>query len=241
MTRERDAVGHGVTHATGENARWPLVWGLIGLAAQAAFMTGWIATETWQGPRYDAVTDTISDMQAATAPHVWFPIVCFAIGGLGSFAFMIFGLRPATAAAGRVGIPALWALAISLLALGNSFPLIPCQLSDQGCSAHRQLHSIGGTTDAVLATLAFLVVAYTPKALWSRLQLLPEWRSFAPVARAATVACPAAFLLLCAASLTNVAEGIAERLLVTVCVLWLTSLALHHIAITRSAIQHGPP
>jgi hypothetical protein len=238
--REPDGLAHGVAHATGTPADRLLLWGLVGLAAQAAFMIGWVTTETWQRPRYGAVNDTISDMQAATAPHVWFPIVCFAIGGLGSFAFLIFGLRPATAAAGRVGIRALWALALSLLALGNSFPLIPCQLSDPGCTASSQLNSVGGTTDAILATLAFLVVAATPKLLWSRLQLLPEWRSFAPVTRAAMVACPAGFLLLCASSLTNVAEGLAERLLVTICVLWLASLALHHIAITRSAIQHGP-
>ena len=129
-------------------------------------MVGWIAAETWQSPRYSVVTNTISDMQAATAPHVWFPITCFAIGGLGSFGFVIFGLRPATAAAARVGISGIWALALSVLALGNSFPLIPCQLSDRACSAHHQPHSVGGMTDAIVASLAFLVLVFTPKALW---------------------------------------------------------------------------
>ncbi len=209
------------------------IWGLVGLLAQVAFMVGWIATETWQSPRYNAMTETISDMQAATAPHVWFPIMCFAIGGLASFGFVIFGLRPATSRAGRTGSAWLWTLAVALLALGNSFPLIPCQIGDPGCTSHRQPHSIGGTTDAILATLALLVVVYTPKALWRRLRLLPEWRSFAPVAEAAMVACPIGFALLCVASLTNIAEGLAERLLVTLCVVWVASLALFQIAIAR--------
>ena len=197
-------------------------------------MVGWIAAETWQSPRYSVVTNTISDMQAATAPHVWFPITCFAIGGLGSFGFVIFGLRPATAAAARVGISGIWALALSVLALGNSFPLIPCQLSDRACSAHHQLHSVGGMTDAIVASLAFLVLVFTPKALWPRLQLLPKWRSFAPIARIAALACPLAFVVLCAASLTNTDEGLAERVLVTVCALWLAALAMRHLAIARS-------
>ncbi|MGO9163791.1 MAG: hypothetical protein ACLP7J_24430 [Streptosporangiaceae bacterium] len=28
-----------------------LAWGVAGLAAQAAFMAGWLIAETWQGPR----------------------------------------------------------------------------------------------------------------------------------------------------------------------------------------------
>jgi len=107
-----------------------LAWGLVGVIAQAAFIAGWLIAETWQGPRYDPVTDTISDLQAATAPHAWFPIACFAAGGLGTFGFAVFGLRPALAAAGKAAACAPWILACSALALGNSFPLIPCRLAD---------------------------------------------------------------------------------------------------------------
>ena len=62
-----------------------LAWGVAGVVAQAAFMAGWLIADTWQGPRYSPVKDTISDLQAATAPHAWFPIACFAAGGLGTF------------------------------------------------------------------------------------------------------------------------------------------------------------
>jgi hypothetical membrane protein len=70
--------------------------------AQITFMAGWLIAETWQGPRYSSIKYTISDLQAATAPHAWFVISCFAIGGIGSFLFAVFGLRPALAKAGAV-------------------------------------------------------------------------------------------------------------------------------------------
>jgi len=74
-------------------------WGFVGVIAQIAFTAGWLISGTWQGPKYSSIKYTISDMQAATAPHVWFPIVCFAIGGLGTLLFAVFGLRPALAKA----------------------------------------------------------------------------------------------------------------------------------------------
>ena len=93
------------------------------------------------GTWYSLVKHSISDLQAVTAPHAWFPITCFAIGGLGTFAFATFGLRPALSAAGTTAAYAPWLLALAALALGNSFPQIPCRLADPGCSAHYQLHS----------------------------------------------------------------------------------------------------
>jgi len=101
------------------------IWGIVGVLAMVIFNAGWLIAETWQGPSYSPIADTISDMQAQTAPHVWFPIACFALGALGGFGFALFGLRPALAGAGKVAANAPWLLAFSLLALGNSFPLIP--------------------------------------------------------------------------------------------------------------------
>jgi hypothetical protein len=199
------------------------------------FMAGWLGAETWQGPGYSVVSDTISDMQAATAPHVWFPIACFAIGGIGTFCFIVFGLRPALAGAGKVAESAPWMLAFAGLAIGNSFPLIPCQVSDYACSAHRQLYSPGGMTDAVVATAAFLVLAFIPGPLWRRLQVLPQWRRLKPVMVTARVVCPVCFLGLCAASITGTAEGIAERMLSTTCVLWLAAVATTAIHVSASS------
>ena len=212
-----------------------MAWGVVGLIAQAAFTAGWLIADTWQGPRYSPVKYTISDLQAATAPHAWFPIACFAVGGLGTFGFAVFGLRPALAGAGKVAAYAPWMLACSALALGNSFPLIPCRLADPGCTAHHQLFSPGGLTDAIVASIAFLVLACTPFPLWRRLRVLPEWYRLKPVMLAARVIGPACFLFLGISSSAGVAEGLVERVLATSCALWTCLLATTLISVSRHA------
>lgn len=206
-------------------------WGVLGLIAQASFMLGWLVAETWQGPRYSLVKHNISDLQAATAPHAWFPITCFAIGGLGTFAFAIFGLRPALRDAGTTAAYAPWLLALAALALGNSFPQIPCRLADPGCSAHHQLHSPGGMTDAIVSGAAFFVLVFTPFPLWRRLAVLPQWRQLKPVMLVARIVGPACFLAfaICSSMHSTPAVGLIERILVTTCVLWVSALAIELI------------
>jgi hypothetical protein len=214
-----NAAGPGPEHG---RRRQALTWGIVGLLAQVVFAAGWVIAETWQGPRYSPVTDTISDLQAATAPHVWFPIVCFAIGGLATFGFAMFGLRPAlkgTAAATP------WKIGLSCLALGNSFPLISCQLSAPGCTATTQLLSAGGLADAILSGAALWVLATTPFPMARRLTSLPGWRGLRPVLLVAGVLMPALYGLLAIALITGAAQGIAERVLVVVCQLWICLLA----------------
>ena len=205
-----------------------LVWGVVGIAAQVLFSAGWVVSEIWQGPHYSPIADSISDMQAQTAPHVWFPIACFALAGIGTFAFAVFGLRPALAAAGKTGSIGLWMLAVAGLAIGNSFPLIPCRLSDPGCTPSFQLNSPGGLTDAVVASLAFLVLVLAPFPLGRRLAVLPEWRQLRPVMIAARVVGPICFALLAlSSSLTSMpGVGLIERALATTCVLWIFALAV---------------
>ena len=203
------------------------------MIAQAAFTAGWLIADTWQGPRYSPVNDTISDLQAATAPHAWFAIACFAVGGLGTFGFVVFGLRPALARAGKAARYAPWMLAFSALALGNSFPLIPCRLADPGCTAHHQLVSPGGLTDAIVASVAFLVLALTPFPLWRRLKVLPQWQRLKPVMMTARVIGPACYLLLAISSSAGTAEGLMERILATSCVLWMCALAVTLISVSR--------
>jgi hypothetical protein len=213
-----------------------VAWGVVGLTAQALFMAGWLIAETWQGARYSPVKSSISDLQAASAPHAWFPIACFALGGLGTFAFVVFGLRPALAGA-TVAAYAPWMLALSALALGNSFPQVPCRLADPGCTAKYQLHSAGGLTDATVASIAFVVLAITPFPLWRRLAALPQWRRLRPVMMAARVLGPVLFVLLAASSTmaSMPANGLIERLLVSTLVLWTSALAINLIVTSRRA------
>jgi Protein of unknown function (DUF998) len=204
------------------------LWGLVGVLGLIIFNAGWLIAETWQGPSYSPIADTISDMQAQTAPHVWFPIACFALGALGGFGFAMFGLRPALAGASKVAANAPVLLAFSLLALGNSFPLIPCRLSDAGCTASVQLASPGGLTDAIVAGIAFFILAFLPYPLWHRVELLDGWRPLKPVMFAARVICPVAWILLAVSSnLSGMpAVGLIERVLAASCSLWVGALAL---------------
>jgi hypothetical protein len=218
-----------VPTGTGQSGHRHLAaWGVVGVIAQAAFLAGWLIAETWQGPRYSPVKYDISDLQAATAPHAWFPIACFAIGGLGTAAFAVFGLRPALAGAGRTAGYAPWMLAGAALALGNSFPQIPCRLADPGCSAYYQQHSPGGLTDSIVSSIAFFILVITPFPLWRRLAVLPQWQPLKPVMMAARILGPVCFVLLGVSSslASRPAAGLIERVLATTCVLWLAALAI---------------
>ncbi len=228
---------------TPSRIRHGLAWGIAGVIAQVAFTAGWAITEIWQGPKYSLITDTISDTQASTAPHVWFPIACFALAGVGTFAFAVFGLRPALSAAGKVAWFAPWLLAFSALALGNSFPLIPCQLSNPGCTASNQLNSPGGTTDAVVSGLAFFILVVTPFPLWRRLRLLPGWRRVKPILIGARIVGPLLFVLLAVSSSqpSMPALGLIERLLATTSVVWIVALAVNLILESRVTEGDRPP
>ena len=45
-----------------------LAWGVVGVLAQVAFLAGWLLAGFWQPRGYSLVNNSISDMQAATAP-----------------------------------------------------------------------------------------------------------------------------------------------------------------------------
>lgn len=105
-----------------------------------------------------------------------------------------------------------------------------------GCTAHVQLHSPGGMTDAIVATIAFAVLAVTPFPLWRRLKALPEWRQLKPVMMAARVIGPSCFILLVVFSNSGPA-GLAERILAATLSLWIGALAITLTYNTRHALS----
>ena len=228
-------IDRGGTNQT--NLKHGVAWGAVGVAAQIVFSAGWLVGEIGQGPGYNPISDSISDLQAATAPHVWFPIVCFGVAGLATFGFAAFGLRPGLAAAGKVAWFAPWLLAFAALALGNSFPLIPCQLSDPGCTSAYQLGSPGGLTDAIAAGSAFLVLAVTPLPMWRRLAMVPGWRRLKPVMVGSLLAGLTLYALLAISSSlpTMPAVGLIERLLAGVCSVWIGALAVNLTLLAHSS------
>jgi hypothetical protein len=131
-------------------------------------------------------------------------------------------------------------LAISTLALGNSFPLIPCSAANLGCTLHRQISSPGGLTDAIVAGVALSVLAFTPSPLWQRLRVLPNWQSVKFVLVPARVVCPFLFVLVAVSSLTSTDQGLAERVLVTSCVVWVGALAVTLLLVARKTRRPVP-
>jgi Protein of unknown function (DUF998) len=209
------------------------VWGIVGIVAQLALLAGVFIPVAWQGPRYSALLDTISDTEAVTAPHAWFPLACFVVGGLGTCAFAIFGLRPALAAAGKVAASAPWLLACSVLVLGSPVPRVPCRLADPGCSLHVQISTPGGLIEGILSGIAFLVLVVTPIPLGRRLALLPFWRRLVPVMKAARTVGLSVYLLLSLSTVVGIGQGLMERLLSTICVVWIAVLAWGLIVCAR--------
>jgi len=126
-----------------------------------------------------------------------------------------------------------WMLAFSALALGNTFPLLPFRLVDPGATAHAQLFSAGGRTDAIVSSIGFIVLIITPFPLWRRLAAVPEWRRLKPVMMAARIVGPICWILLGISSSLGYAEGLMERILVTVCVLWMGALAVTLLSVSR--------
>ena len=136
---------------------------------------------------------------------------------------------------GKLNAHAPWMLAVSTLALGNSFPLVPCSTAQVGCTLQRQLDSPGGLTDAIVGGIALSVLAFTPQALWERLKLVPSWRHLGKVMAPMRVVCPLLFIALAVSSATGVAQGVAERALVSACTVSVGALALALAVSMRAA------
>ena len=64
---------------------------------------------------------------------------------------------------------------------------------------------------------------------------LAQWRRLRPVMIAARVICPVCFFLLGIASMAGRAEGLAERIMATSLVLWISALAITLITVSLRA------
>ncbi|OHV40565.1 MULTISPECIES: DUF998 domain-containing protein [Pseudofrankia] len=218
-------------------------WGAVGLAAQLVFTVGWLLAGTWQGPRYDAVRDSISDETALTAPHAWLPITCQLLAGLGTIAFALFGLRPALTTAGRTARYAPWMLAGGAVAYLVIFPRLPCRLADTACGVHQHLYSAGGLTDAIASGALIALLAVAPFPLWRRMREIPRWRRLRPVMLGARVLGP--ILLIATASQGPYApgsqEGLFERMLALTVAVWICALAASLLVSSNHDTAAGSP
>jgi len=190
-------------------------WALVGVVAQAAFVTSWLIAASWQGPHYSSLAHSISDMYAVGAPFGAFLVVVLTLCGAATILFAWLSLRPALRPAGWTASVGSALLALSIFGLGDLLSLFEregCRLADRGCTAAAQFANSGGKLDAALSTLGVLLFVLAGFFLASAMKRLPGWRRWAWPARGVTVL----FLVLVVATGLGTAvdlSGLFERLL----------------------------
>jgi hypothetical protein len=70
--------------------------------------------------------------------------------------------------------------------------------------------------------------------------VLPNWQSVKFVLVPARVVCPFLFVLVAVSSLTSTDQGLAERVLVTSCVVWVGALAVTLLLVARKTRRPVP-
>ena len=205
-------------------------WARTGLAAQVVFLAAWLLAGLWQGPRYDPLRHTISDMYAVGAPHGWFLVGCITLAGAGTVLFALLGVRPALRQAGWPATVGALLLAVSILGLGDlltPFEREGCRLADPGCTAAAQVANSGGRLDAILSGFGVLFLIACGFFLAEAMKRLPGWRTLAWPARWSSIA-----LIVLATLNASPVGGLFERLLAAAAALAVAGLAL---AVVRRA------
>jgi hypothetical protein len=188
-------------------------WALVGLLAQVVFVAGWLLAGLWQGPGYDPVRHTISDMYAVGAPNGLFLVVVLTLCGLGTVLFALLGLRPALRGSGWAGIVGPVLLALSILGVGDllsPFERQACRLADPGCTSAAQVANAGGGLDSMLSSIGLALLVTAGFVLAAAMGRLPGWRGLVLGTR---VGSGVLVVLLLAALFVPGASGLIERLL----------------------------
>jgi hypothetical protein len=76
------------------------MWAWAGLAAQVLLVVSWIAAGFWQGPQYSVISDSISDLYAATAPAGLLLAIVIGLCGLATILFAWLSVWPSLRGAG---------------------------------------------------------------------------------------------------------------------------------------------
>jgi hypothetical protein len=185
------------------------------LVAQIAFVLSWLIAGLWQGARYSALSHSISDMYAVTAPGGMFLVVVFTLCGLATVLFAALSVWLTLRRAGWPAAVGSVLLGLSIYGLGDlltPFERLACRIADGGCSPAAQLANTGGMLDALLSTVGILVFAAAAFFLATALRRTPGWQDWAWPARWVGLA----FILILAADVATSSlgfGGLMERLL----------------------------
>ncbi|HEX4443137.1 MAG TPA: hypothetical protein VHZ81_06170 [Galbitalea sp.] len=159
-------------------------WAWIGIAAQLIFTALWLVAPLWQGPRYNGVTDSISDMYAVTAPACRVIVVIITVCGAATILFLIAGLLPSIRTAGWRAWLTCILLALSIFGLGDlltPFEQEACRAADSGCTPADQLANAGGSLDDLLSTIGVVLLVIGGVFAFVSLRKIAAARSLAMV------------------------------------------------------------
>lgn len=156
------------------------------VVAQIAFVLSWLIAGLWQEGRYNALSQSISDMYAVTAPGGIFLVIVITVCGLGTVLFAALSVWPTLRRAGWPAAVGSVLLGLSIYGLGDlltPFEREACRIADAGCSPTAQLANTGGRLDAVLSTVGIVVFAASTFFLATAIRRTPGWQDWAWPAR----------------------------------------------------------
>lgn len=220
----------------------------LALVAQVVFVASFLIAATWQGPRYDALTQSMSDMYAVTAPNALFLVVSFTICGLATVLFAGLSVWPTLRRAGWPAAVGALLLGLSIPGVGNllsPFEQLACRMADPGCTYAAQAANAGGALDNNYSFFGILLFAIAPFFIAEAFRRLPEWKAWAWPARFAGFIFIALFVIDTVVYALNGPQGLFERLLATWCAITIGVLAwristLHERARAISSEQEVP-
>lgn len=187
----------------------------VTIGAQIAFVLSWLIAGLWQGPRYSALSHSISDMYALTAPGGLFLVVVLTPCGLATVLFAGLSVWPTFRRAGWPAAVGSVLLGLSIYGLGDlltPFERLACRTADSGCTPAAQLANTGGMLDEILSTIGILVFAAAAFFLAQAIRHTPRWQDWVWPARCVGLAFIAILIAALATSSLGFG-GLMERLL----------------------------
>lgn len=213
------------------------------MLAQLLFVVSWLVAALWQGPGYDALAHTISDMYAVTAPHGVILVVVLTLCGLATVLFGLLAVRPALAAAQGWGTVTAVLLTLSIFGLGDllsPFEREACRLADPGCTSADQVANSGGALDSILSTAGIFVFLATLFVAASAMRRTPGWEHLARPSRLTGVGFVLLLIGLVVANESAVG-GLLERLLAATGAGWIAVVAWQILRTRRGAAHREEP
>jgi hypothetical membrane protein len=155
-------------------------WARLVIVANIVFVLAWLVAAVWQGPHYNIVAHSISDMYANHAPNAWFLLLVLTLCGAATLLYAFGSLWPALREAGWTGKVGVILLALSPFGFGDLLSVAErenCRLADPGCTANLQFANFGGLADDTLTTVGSWGLIVSGILLAIAMRRLPEWRS----------------------------------------------------------------